>query len=149
MTLNELLAHAVRSKASDVHLAAGVKPVLRIDGELTPVDLPPVANEVLTGLLDILTPGQRAEFDEERDVDLSVEIEHVGRFRLNILQEQSGIGAAFRLIPAAVPSFDLLGLPPVLRELCRLDCTTCASASAFLGPGTRGTSRFARRSPNR
>ncbi len=119
--LRELLAQAVKARASDVHLAQGLRPVFRIDGELRSVDFPAVSDETVRTLLDLLTPGQRAEFDEELDVDLSINVERVGRFRVNILQEESGIGAAFRTIPSVIPSFDLLGLPVALRQLCRLD----------------------------
>jgi len=103
---------------SDVHLAVGMPPLLRMHGELMPVKYRNLGDEELQALIDeILTEPQRVAFAAGNDVDFSYAGEGVGRFRVNLFRKLSGIGASFRVIPSEIPSLDSLGLPPVVKHL--------------------------------
>jgi twitching motility protein PilT len=103
---------------SDIHLAVGGPPMLRIHGELVPVKYRDLGDEELEGMIaEILTEAQWAEFTAGADLDFSYTREGVGRFRVNVFRKIDGIGATFRVIPTEVPSLDALGLPPVVKEL--------------------------------
>lgn len=106
---------------SDIHLAVGVPPMLRLYGELMPVkyrDLDKVEIEELVG--EILTESQRTQFDGGVDLDFSYAREEVGRFRVNLYRKMGGIGVAFRVIPTKIPTLEELGLPPVAKKLTEL-----------------------------
>ncbi len=103
---------------SDVHLAVGVPPMLRINGDLKPIkfrDLGDTEMEMYLG--EILTPKQAKAFAEGEDIDFSYVAENVGRFRVNLFRKLSGIGAAFRYVPNEVPRLADLGLPDVVNRL--------------------------------
>jgi len=103
---------------SDVHLAVGMPPLLRMHGELMPVKYRNLGDEELQALIDeILTEPQRVAFAAGNDVDFSYAGEGVGRFRANLFRKLGGIGASFRVIPSEIPSLDSLGLPPVVKNL--------------------------------
>ena len=103
---------------SDVHLAVGMPPLLRMHGELMPVKYRNLGDEELQALIDeILTEPQRVAFAAGNDVDFSYAGESVGRFRANLFRKLGGIGASFRVIPSEIPSLDSLGLPPVVKNL--------------------------------
>ncbi len=107
---------------SDIHLAVGLPPMLRMHGELMPVKYRTLGPEELQGLLDeILNERQRADFAAGKDLDFSYAGEGVGRFRVNLFRKLVGIGASFRVIPSQVPGLDALGLPPVIKQLMRHD----------------------------
>jgi twitching motility protein PilT len=104
---------------SDIHLAVGVPPMLRLRGELLPIkfrDLSPA--ELESYVNEILSPTQQQVFREGHDLDFSYVTGEGGRFRVNIFRKDTGPGAVFRFIPAEVPTLDSLGLPPILRQLC-------------------------------
>jgi len=104
---------------SDIHLAVGVPPMLRLRGDLLPIkfrDLSP--HELESYVNEILTPAQQGVFREGHDLDFSYVSGEGGRFRVNIFRKDSGPGAVFRYIPAEVPTFESLGLPPIIRQLC-------------------------------
>jgi twitching motility protein PilT len=108
--------------ASDLHLAAGAPPTLRINGELTEVDGHAHSNEDLRGLLyDILTDSQKARFEETQDLDFALELANVGRFRVNAFVQRRGYGMVLRLIPTSIRSLDDLEMPPVLQDLAVKD----------------------------
>ena len=101
---------------SDVHLAVGVPPILRMHGELMPVKYRELGEDELRALVDeILNEPQRIAFASGKDLDLSYTSEGVGRFRVNLFRKLGGIGASFRVIPSQIPSLDSLGLPPVVK----------------------------------
>jgi twitching motility protein PilT len=114
-------------KASDLHLAAGNPPVLRINGHLRKVDYPPLPSDALQQMLYEITPEyKRNEFEEHGDIDFSYEIPNLCRFRANFFNQKEGVGAVFRLIPSEVLSFEhfeKMGcpLPEVLKKFALLD----------------------------
>ena len=118
--LDELLSTAVAQRASDIHLAPGAPPLMRLHSVLEPIhsgDVPLTNEWLQSSLFGILSPGHREEFETNREVDLSYSIEGVARFRVNIYQEMHGIAAAFRPIPDAVIPLEQIGLPPIIKEL--------------------------------
>ena len=102
---------------TDVHFAVGMPPLLRLLGELSPIKYRPLTEQELTSLIDeILTVQQREDLRAGQDLDLSYEGEGIGRFRVSLYRKIGGPGAAFRLIPATIPSLDDLGMPPSVRK---------------------------------
>jgi twitching motility protein PilT len=119
--IDSFLQIAVEQGASDLHVRAGHVPVVRHDGEL--IDIPfRVLSDIEAGVLveEIMTPEQLDTFKHTKDIDLVYALEGVGRFRVNVFQQNGGPGAVFRIIPAKVPTLDELALPGILRRLCRL-----------------------------
>ena len=116
--LEELCRQMIENNASDLHLVVGVAPQLRIDGELYPMDTPPLTPEVTKALAySILTERQIKEFEQEKELDMSFGIKGLSRFRVNLFVDRSSVGAAIRTIPYEVPSFEELGIPKCVREL--------------------------------
>lgn len=104
--------------ASDLHLIAGRPPMIRLKGELTPLDHPPLTaggNKAL--LFEILSPEQQEAVDRDLDFDMAYELGGVGRFRCNMFYQQRGIGAVFRLIPTEILTLEALRLPGVLKTI--------------------------------
>ncbi len=123
MDITELLVLAKDKGASDLHLTVGTPPKLRVHGELVDVPgWPPLSREDVHAMIyDILTDAQKAKFEEHLDLDFSVELEGLGRFRVNVFSQRLGEGAVFRLIPSHIRSIPELGLPPVLEDLALRD----------------------------
>ncbi|MBU0667870.1 type IV pilus twitching motility protein PilT [Patescibacteria group bacterium] len=121
MQLDKIFRTAVQYKASDIYITTGSKPVLRINGDLILIE----EHEVFTKkvaeeyLLEILNEEQKKYFAKNLDLDFSLDIPSIARFRVNIFVQRKGISAAFRLIPEAVYSIDELGLPEVLKQISR------------------------------
>ena len=106
---------------SDVHLAVGVPPMLRMNGDLVPIKFRALTAPELEGYVEeIVTPPQLEYFRGGNDLDFSYVSEDGGRFRVNLFYKASGIGAAFRSIPSQIPTLDTLGLPPIIRDFCDL-----------------------------
>lgn len=104
---------------SDVHLAVGVPPMLRMNGDLMPIRFRDLRDAELEAyLLEILTKNQTAEFAKGGDLDFSYVSGEGGRFRVNLFRKETGIGAVFRAIPGDVPSLEKLQMPPVITKLC-------------------------------
>src|SRR5687767_13034186 len=104
---------------SDVHLAVGVPPMLRMNGDLVPIRFRELAvAELEAYVTEILTRNQSEKFRAGHDVDFSYVSEDGGRFRVNVFRKDSGVGAVFRTIPAEVPTLDSLALPSIVRKLC-------------------------------
>jgi len=111
---------AIKQGASDLHLVAGEKPTLRIDGNLVDIeekDLP--EKELETGLLSLLTPEQKKKYQEELELDFGYQDKEV-RFRVNLHQQQEKIGMAARLIPHEIPSPEDLRFEPILKDFTNL-----------------------------
>jgi len=107
--------------ASDLHLAAGKQPVLRIKGDLERVKYNPLDNDTLKGMLYEITPEHKIKvFEETGDVDFAYEIPGLARYRANFFKQNNGIAAAFREIPGKILTCEDLGLPPVIRQLATL-----------------------------
>jgi twitching motility protein PilT len=122
MDITELLLLTKERKASDLHLAAGAPPSLRVNGRLARLDAAPVSREEMHGLLyDVLTDDQKARFEAAHDLDFSIELASVGRFRVNAFMQRLGEGMVLRLIPSRILTLDDLEMPPVLKDLAMKD----------------------------
>lgn len=111
---------AFDSRASDIHLTEHAPPMLRIDGDLEPTPMSPLTRADTKRLIySLLTDRQKAQFERELELDISIEVQELGRFRVNVHMQRGSIEAAFRLVPAQVRSLQELGLPPVVAELAR------------------------------
>lgn len=104
---------------SDIHLAVGVPPMLRMHGDLVPIKFRELRDSELEGYItEILTPNQQEHFLRGHDLDFSYVSGEGGRFRVNVYRKDTGIGATFRAIPTDIPSLTRLGLPPIVSKLC-------------------------------
>ena len=120
--MHKLLKHTVESKASDLHISAGSLITMRIHGSITKLDGKPVSNSVVQPLIyEILTKEQITAVEKEHEIDLSLELTEIGRFRVNVFKNRNGLGAVFRVIPYEILSFEDLGLPGVIKDLIDLD----------------------------
>jgi twitching motility protein PilT len=119
----ELLILAKERGASDLHLTVGSPPLLRVRGEMLPVDgYPPLTKEDLhAAIYDVLSDAQKARFEEHWDLDLSIELKQLGRFRVNVFTQRRGEGAVFRVIPSSIKPLRELDLPAVLADLALRD----------------------------
>src|SRR6202163_1010769 len=117
----QLLAFAVKNNASDLHLSAGVPPMIRVDGDMKRVNMPALAHkEVHSMVYDIMNDKQRKAFEEFFETDFSFEIPKLARFRVNAFNQNRGAGAVFRNIPSVILSLDDLAAPKIFRDLCML-----------------------------
>ena len=122
MDITDLLTFTKNAGASDLHLSAGVEPMIRIDGRMKRIDAPALSKEEIHDLIfDILTDEQQAAFQEKLDLDFAIELENVARFRVNVFVQQRGEAAVFRVIPSKIKSFEELGLPRILTDLTHRD----------------------------
>jgi twitching motility protein PilT len=119
MELNDILSVALKSRASDIHLKAGLPPIYRIDGVLRPLPKAPrIAPDVIRQIAhNIMNERQRARFDEIREVDLAYGVPGLGRFRVNVFTQRGTISMVFRVIPVDIPEIDHLNLPPVIKKI--------------------------------
>jgi len=116
--IKKLLAFTLKQGASDLHLSAGMPPLIRLDGEMTKIDVPPFgADELQTSLHSIMTDAQQREFDENLETDFAIELEAMGRFRVNVFNQTRGPAAVLRTIPTEVPTLEQLKQPRVLADL--------------------------------
>src|SRR5579859_552626 len=117
----QLLAFAVKNNASDLHLSAGVPPMIRVDGDMKRVNMPPLVHkEVNSMVYDIMNDKQRKAFEEFFETDFSFEIPKLARFRVNAFNQNRGAGAVFRNIPSTILSLDELNAPKTFKDLCML-----------------------------
>lgn len=116
--LDKIFRTALQYHASDIYIATGIKPTLRINGDLVPISEHPVLTKKMAEeyLLEILNEQQRKAFEQSLDLDFSLEIEDIARFRVNMFVQRKGISATFRLIPETVLSLDELNLPSQLKK---------------------------------
>jgi twitching motility protein PilT len=119
MELNEILAIAVKAKSSDIHIRAGLVPIVRIDGKLRPIpNAPRLAPDVVRAMVHaIMNERQRKQFEENFEVDLSYGVPGLGRFRINVYSQRGTVAMAMRSISMGVPTLSTLNLPPVLEKL--------------------------------
>jgi twitching motility protein PilT len=117
-SLQNLLRAMVEKGASDLHITTGSPPLLRIDGSVVPLKLPPLSPQDSRQLCyAALTDEQRAVFERDNELDLSFGIKGLARFRANIFSQRGAVAGAFRQIPFKILTFDELGLPPVVAEI--------------------------------
>lgn len=116
--ISDFLKYAVASGASDFHIALGNQPLIRVHGELMPVDYPPISPlESQRMIIEILNDQQLSVLGKQKNIDFCYKLPGLGRFRTNVFVQRHGIDAVFRVIPSKVPSFDSIGLPATLKEL--------------------------------
>ncbi|MBI4364211.1 MAG: type IV pilus twitching motility protein PilT [Candidatus Latescibacteria bacterium] len=117
-SLAALLTSTREAGASDLHISAGMPPLVRLRGEMARTNLPSLSGDEIRAMLDeIMPPGQHARFEAESEADFGFEIPGVARFRANVFQQRRGPGGVFRVIPTTIRTLDDLGCPPVLREM--------------------------------
>ena len=122
MSIRELLTEARELNASDLHLTSNTPPIVRIDGELRALPMPPMKPADTQKLIySFINDMQRAEFEEKLELDLSIEIEGVGRFRVNVHRQRGAVEAAFRLVNEKIHSLPELGIPAVVGDFTNLD----------------------------
>ncbi len=118
MDIAELLAFSVKNKASDLHLSAGLPPMIRVDGDVRRINVPALDQKTLHALIyDIMSDKQRKDYEEFWECDFSFEIPGLARFRVNAFNQNRGSGAVFRTIPTEIMTLEDLGCPPIFREL--------------------------------
>ena len=117
--IDSFLKLGLAQGCSDVHLAVGIPPMLRMNGDLMPIKFRELSDtELETYVLEILTEKQKARLHAGLDIDFSYVSEDGGRFRVNVFRKATGIGAVFRHIPGDVPKLDQLNMPPILKDFC-------------------------------
>ena len=120
-SMTDLLKAAAEMKASDLHLIAGFKPALRINGEIVQMDYSVLKPDDVEKLVfSILSEEQKKKLDNDWELDFSYSIHGVARFRGNIMKQRGTLAAAFRAVPFIIPQFDKLGLPKEIKKLCDL-----------------------------
>lgn len=121
MNIDGLLTMTVERKASDLHISAGLPPMIRVDGDLERVDHPEVRQDEVMGVLqETMGEYQRKDFVERWETDYSYAVEDVARFRVNAFTHNRGVGAAFRAIPDEVSTLEELHAPAIFHDLARL-----------------------------
>ena len=118
MDITELLAFSVKNKASDLHLSAGLPPMIRVHGDVRRINLPPMEHkDVHSMVYDIMNDGQRKHYEENLECDFSFAVPNLARFRVNAFVHQRGAGAVFRTIPSKVLSLEELNCPKIFQEI--------------------------------
>jgi twitching motility protein PilT len=118
MDIAELLAFSVKNKASDLHLSAGLPPMIRVDGDMRRINVAPLEHRAVHGLVyDIMNDKQRKDYEEFLETDFSFEIPGVARFRVNAYNQKRGAAAVFRTIPSEVLTLEQLDAPPIFKDI--------------------------------
>ncbi|APV49040.1 twitching motility protein PilT [Betaproteobacteria bacterium GR16-43] len=118
MDIAELLAFSVKNKASDLHLSAGLPPMIRVHGDVRRINVPPLEHKDVHGMVyDIMNDSQRKVYEETLEVDFSFEIPNLARFRVNAFNQNRGAGAVFRTIPSKVLTLEELNAPKIFAEI--------------------------------
>ena len=118
MDIAELLTFSVKNGASDLHLSAGLPPMIRVDGDMRKVNVPALDHKTVHGLVyDIMNDKQRKDYEEFLETDFSFEIPDLARFRVNAFNHNRGAGAVFRTIPSEILSLEDLGTPAIFKEI--------------------------------
>jgi twitching motility protein PilT len=118
MDISELLAFSVKNKASDLHLSAGLPPMIRVHGDVRRINLPPLEHKDVHGMIyDIMNDGQRKQYEEMLECDFSFAIPGLARFRVNAFNQERGASAVMRTIPSKILSLEELNAPKIFAEL--------------------------------
>jgi len=118
MDITELLAFSAKQGASDLHLSAGLPPMIRVDGDVRRINLPPMEHKEVHALIyDIMNDKQRRDYEEFLETDFSFEVPGVARFRVNAFNQNRGAGAVFRTIPSKVLTMEDLGMGQVFKDI--------------------------------
>ena len=119
MDIAELLAFTVKNKASDLHLSAGLPPMIRVHGDVRRINVPALDHTEIHGMVyDIMNDSQRKHYEENLECDFSFELPNLARFRVNAFVQQRGAGAVMRTIPSKVLSLEQLNTPKIFTEIC-------------------------------
>ena len=118
MDITELLAFSVKHDASDLHLSAGVPPMIRVDGEVRKLNVPPLEHKEVHNLIyDIMDDKQRKDYEEKLECDFSFEVPNMARFRVNAFVQNRGAGAVFRTIPSEVLTLEQINAPHIFKKI--------------------------------
>ncbi|MEM7000548.1 MAG: type IV pilus twitching motility protein PilT [Pseudomonadota bacterium] len=118
MDITELLAFSAKQGASDLHLSAGLPPMIRVDGDVRRINLPPLEHQEVHALIyEIMNDKQRKDFEEFLETDFSFEVPGVARFRVNAFNQNRGAGAVFRTIPSKVLTMEDLAMGQVFKDV--------------------------------
>ncbi len=121
MDITELLGFSVKQGASDLHLTAGMPPLIRVDGDIRKINVPSMDHKEVHGLIyEIMTDKQRKDYEQFMETDFSFEVSGLARFRVNAFNQNRGAAAVFRTIPSKVLSMEQLGLGQVFRDVSDL-----------------------------
>lgn len=118
MDITELLAFSAKEGASDLHISAGLPPIIRIDGDVRRINLPPMEHRQVHSLIyEIMNDKQRRDFEEFLETDFSFDVPGIARFRVNVFNQNRGAAAVFRTIPSKVLTLEQLGMGDVFKKL--------------------------------
>ncbi len=118
MDISDLLAFSVKNKASDLHLSAGLPPMIRVHGDIRKINVPSMDHTQVHGMVyDIMNDGQRKVYEETLECDFSFEIPNLARFRVNAFNHNRGSGAVFRTIPSKILTLEELNCPAIFKEI--------------------------------
>ena len=116
MDIGELLAFGVKNGCSDLHLSAGLPPMIRVDGDMRRINIPPMEHKEVHGLMyDIMNDKQRKDYEEFLECDFSFEIPGLARFRVNAFNHNRGTGGVFRTIPSTILTLENLKAPKIFK----------------------------------
>jgi len=120
MDIAQLLQFAHQHDASDLHISAGEPPMLRVHGDMKKVKVPPLTAEETTAMVyDIMGDNQRKVFEERSELDFSMQLGEIARFRVNVFRQNRGVGAVFRKIPTTILNLEQLGMPAIIADISR------------------------------
>jgi twitching motility protein PilT len=118
MDITQLLAFSVKNKASDLHLSAGLPPMIRVHGDVRRINVEPMSHKQVHAMVyDIMNDSQRKMYEDVLECDFSFEVQGLARFRVNAFNHGRGAGAVFRTIPSKILTLAQLGAPPIFAEL--------------------------------
>lgn len=118
--IDDILRMAIERKASDIHITAGLPPMVRIDGDIVPLPYKSLEPEDCRRLVyDTLTNEHIQKFETKHELDFAYSVKDLARFRFNVYMQRTAVAGALRVIPTKIPSFSSLGLPPVIREMSK------------------------------
>lgn len=121
MDITSLLGFSVKNGASDLHLTAGMPPLIRVDGDMRKLNAPALDHKTVHGLIyEIMTDKQRKDYEQFMETDFSFEVPNLARFRVNAFNQNRGAAAVFRTIPSKVLTMEELGMPPIFKQLSDL-----------------------------
>ena len=118
MDISDLLAFSVKNKASDLHLSAGLPPMIRVHGDIRKINVPALDHTAVHDMVyDIMSDGQRKVYEETLECDFSFEIPNLARFRVNAFNHQRGSGAVFLTIPSKILTLEELNCPAIFKDI--------------------------------
>lgn len=126
MDIAQLLAFGVKQDASDLHLSAGLPPMIRVDGDIRRINVPEMDHKQVHDMIyDIMSDKQRKDFEEFLETDFSFEIPGLARFRVNAFNHNRGAGGVFRTIPSKILSLEDLNAPKFSRRFPNIRAVSC------------------------